>query len=231
MPRKSAKRAIVPPPPKRAARPKRERRRRRHQAPHSGALYRAHEPTAAAPSGLGAQLGGTARLELLCPRPPPTASLPPLPPLIDAPSALTIELARVRALAGLRARLAELCRARGVEVAPMNAFERWRFLGTWSEAGSATADPLLPSAAACASVSYAAGADARRCSTARGRRRVLAEDLAGRVWRRPTRRRQRRRSARRRMPRASRLAARRATGARAAAELIVETWTTRRCAG
>ena len=181
MPRKAAKRAIVPPPPKRAAAP----RKRDAPAPAPAqapkqrrTLYRAHEPTSAEPSGLGAQLGGTARLELLCPRPPSTASLPPLPPLINAPTALAIELARVRALAGLRARLSELCRARGVEVAPMNAFERWRFLGTWSEAGSAAADPLLPSAAACASVAYAAGADAAPLlDGARSAAEWLAEDL------------------------------------------------------
>ena len=181
MPRKSAKRAIVPPPPKRASAP--PKRVAPAPAPpkqpaQRRTLYRAHEPTSAAPSGLGAQLGGTARLELLCPRPPPTASLPPLPPLLDAQTALAIELARVRALAGLRARLSELCHARGVEVAPMNAFERWRFLGTWSEAGSAAADPLLPSTAACASVAYAAGADAAPLlDGARSAAEWLAEDL------------------------------------------------------
>ena len=59
----------------------------------------------------------------------------------------------------------------------MNAFERWRF-GTWSEAGSAEADPRCRARPRAASVAYAAGADAAPLlDGARSAAEWLAEDL------------------------------------------------------
>ena len=107
-------------------------------------LYSAHRLTNAAPSGLGRQLAGTeSSPPLLAPDASDSAvldvtaaSLGRIAVTLDALSLeleLHVEVERLRYLAELHERFAELCREEGLEKVPLNALERWRMLGAWHD--------------------------------------------------------------------------------------------------
>jgi len=130
--------------------------------PHRPTLYAAHELTNAAPSGLGRTLAGTSSsAQMLAPAEAGAASAPAPPPVDEAmleldeaklELELELEVVRGQHLLFLKKRFTELCSEEGLQAPPMNAFERWRMLGAWSDGGTyggLVSDPLLPSAAAC----------------------------------------------------------------------------------
>ncbi|KAL1522070.1 hypothetical protein AB1Y20_021713 [Prymnesium parvum] len=109
-----------------------------------------HRTTKAAPTGLGAQLAGSASLDDVwmassLPWDPTDASPPPpLPPPLRPRVAALVELRRALELSALRDDFHALCTQHGV-APPMNAFERWRFHSKWEEEATKSSDePLLP---------------------------------------------------------------------------------------
>mmetsp|Transcript_48972 Transcript_48972/g.106068 ORF Transcript_48972/g.106068 Transcript_48972/m.106068 type:complete len:257 (+) Transcript_48972:100-870(+) len=126
-------------------------------------LYAAHTVTGAIPSGIGRRLAGSApEGELLCASPTiQDHDVERHPITQESPSiAMALEVLRARLLVSLQQTLTALCEAQGLEVPPMNSFERWRFLGCWDEeasrskctrssAGADSGDALFPCARAC----------------------------------------------------------------------------------
>lgn len=108
-----------------------KRRKRRHT---TGAL---HEPTSALPTGAGAAASSaigqrarasTALWDLSVPPPPciaPSVALRCVP--VSAAAAAQMEVARAKAMDGLRKTLHTLCVAAGLDAPPQLALERWRF--------------------------------------------------------------------------------------------------------
>uniref|UniRef100_A0A7S0IND2 PCIF1 WW domain-containing protein n=1 Tax=Calcidiscus leptoporus TaxID=127549 RepID=A0A7S0IND2_9EUKA len=133
------------------------------EAPMRKTLHAAHTVTAAKPTGIGAKLAGTApEGELLSAKPSQHSNHPCIEKMLPTGVALALEMRRATLLHSLRERFAALCAEGGVQAPPMNAFERWRFLGCWSEQRRSCESPshlrclapdsdaLFPSGAACA---------------------------------------------------------------------------------
>ena len=114
-------------------------------------LFSNHVLTSKAPTGIGKTFAGNAdktqlgKLQCLGPHEHTTHTKSQRARYDES----AVEIFRCACLRKLKKNFEDICKKCGLQVAPMNAFERWRMLGAWHESLECIDETLIPSASAC----------------------------------------------------------------------------------